>query len=415
MLLASMSKAMDDDGLRNSFFFGRPGAPVWDRRLGIEIYYSRKRVLDAVLFIRKYGPAHLRQMDVADIQSLLMDFVIENYWHLANETMFSNIGDRPFTVVSLATKHTLAEALVASTLFTPATELTLYPLQPVRVEADFDSGSFCFLRPASLTHKFLGIHERNLLLNDKFPPFLHEQGRKDHVEAWLGVRSPTQQASNKMKAVILGALALTLPLHERKMFSGRKVSGGRCTIGGTGITESFGDAHVPALMNDATVTTQDHAWLLRVHALLISTQDQDRKYCRALEYFYRAWPLDPRQSFPLLFMALDSIFGDASRATQAVVDALTKHGPSEFAVARLKLLLKLRASVIHGGAPDVYDAEKYHRYLETYGDDPIRDIELIAAQCFRSVIFDNVLVERPDDRETMRRMIMEQRQRNRNA
>ncbi len=32
----------------------------------------------------------------------------------------------------------------------------------------------------------------------------------------------------------------------------------------------------------------------------------------------------------------------------------------------LKLLLKLRASVIHGGAPDVYDSEKYHRYLETY-------------------------------------------------
>jgi hypothetical protein len=67
----------------------------------------------------------------------------------------------------------------------------------------------------------------------------------------------------------------------------------------------------------------------------------------------------------------------------------------------LKLLLKLRASVIHGGAPDVYDSEKYHRYLEIYGDDPILDIELIAARCFRSIIFDNVLGERPDTGATI--------------
>jgi hypothetical protein len=75
----------------------------------------------------------------------------------------------------------------------------------------------------------------------------------------------------------------------------------------------------------------------------------------------------------------------------------------------LKLLLKLRASVIHGGAPDVYDSEKYHRYLEIYGDDPILDIELIAARCFRSIIFDNVLGERPDNREELRRAALGRR------
>jgi hypothetical protein len=58
--------------------------------------------------------------------------------------------------------------------------------------------------------------------------------------------------------------------------------------------------------------------------------------------------------------------------------------------------LSLRASVIHGGAPDVYDSDSYHRYYENYGDDPIRDLELIAARSLRSVIFAGALVEHPD-------------------
>ena len=412
LLLASISKHMGDDGLISKFLFGKPGAPIWDRRLGIEIFYSRKKLLDAVLFIRKHGPHHLRQMAVGDIQSVLTQFVVENYWCLADETMFSDIGDRPFTAVAWQTKNTLAAALVASTLFTPEAELTLYPLQPIQVNADFECPSFFFLKPASLTHARLGIYERNILANNKFPP-LRAEGRKDEVSAWLGVRSPAEQISAKMKAVILGALALKLPLHERKMFSGRMVSGGRCTINKRGITESFGPSHVPPLMHDIAVEASDRGWLSRVDELVASSGDEERKYCRALEYFYRAWPLDPRQRFPLLFMALDSVFGDAGRATQAVLDALMKYGETQFPPERLRLLFKLRGSVIHGGAPDVYDADKYHRYLEAYGDDPITDIELIAATCFRSGIFNNKLVERPDNREAIRRTMLEQRERSR--
>ena len=73
-------------------------------------------------------------------------------------------------------------------------------------------------------------------------------------------------------------------------------------------------------------------------------------------------------------MTLDAMFGDSSRATKAVVEALGRFGDSTFDEARLKLLLKLRNSVIHGGAPDIYDSEKYQRYYETYGDDPLFDL-----------------------------------------
>ncbi|MBB5048538.1 hypothetical protein HNR60_003305 [Rhodopseudomonas rhenobacensis] len=401
-LLASMSKARGEDGLRAAFLFGKPGAPLFARNLGIEIFYSRKKILAAVLYVRANGPSHLRQMAVQDIQSMLTTFVSENFGYLADETMFTQVEGAFSGCVSPQTKDVLAAALAESLIFKPPTELTLYPLVAVRVDQDFESGTFCFIQPSALTPARLGIHPRNTLFPDKFPPF-NERGRKEDVLSWLGVSAPTFAIAEKRKAAVLGALALTLPRHERKMFSGRHTYGGRCTVSARGATESFGETNVPPLMHDAVVEAQDHPWMAVLAAKLLSGDNTDKRHCRALEYFYRAWPLDPNESFSHLFMGMDSIFGDSSQATQAVIEAVTKHGGFAFPYERLKLLLGLRATVIHGGAPDVHDSDKYHRYYETYGDDPIIDIELIAARCFRAVIFDDLLPERPDRREEMRR------------
>lgn len=413
LLLAAMSKARGEDGLRAAFLFGEPGAPPYARSLGTEIYYARKEIGAAVLYVRANGPSHLRQMAVQDIQSMLTSFVSENYWYLANETMFADVQGVFSGCVSPRTKDTLAAVLAESPIFKPPAELTLYPLVPVKVEANFEAEPFCFLKPAALTPERLGIHPRNALTPDQFPPFRDQRARKEQVTSWLGVGAPTFAIAEKRKAAILGALALTLPRHERKMFSGRHSYGGRCTVSAKGATESFGEANAPPLMHDAVVEAQDHPWMTVLAAKLLSAENTDKRHCRALEYFYRAWPLAPNESFPHLFMGLDSIFGDSSQATQAVIDAVTKHGGFAFPYERLKLLLGLRATVIHGGAPDVHDSEKYHRYYETYGDDPIVDIELIAARCFRAVIFDDQLLERPDVRGEIIKAALAERERRR--
>ena len=147
---------------------------------------------------------------------------------------------------------------------------------------------------------------------------------RELVTSWLGVRAPNYEIAEKRKAAILGALALTLPRHERKMFSGRHNFGGRCTLSSAGFTESFGDPSVPSLMHDATIEGQDRPWMERLGEKLVSEDGIDVKHCRALEYFYRAWPLKPNESFSHIFMAMDSIFGDASRATQAIIDGRYK-------------------------------------------------------------------------------------------
>jgi hypothetical protein len=68
---------------------------------------------------------------------------------------------------------------------------------------------------------------------------------------------------------------------------------------------------------------------------------------------------------------------------------------------RLRLLLGLRASVIHGGAPDVYESTKYATYHERYVADPICDLELITAHCLQVVVFGGTLVARPHTHATL--------------
>jgi hypothetical protein len=44
----------------------------------------------------------------------------------------------------------------------------------------------------------------------------------------------------------------------------------------------------------------------------------------------------------------------------------------------------------------VYDSSRYARYYDKYGQDPIYDLELVAAQCLRTVVFGCSLKEHRD-------------------
>jgi hypothetical protein len=93
--------------------------------------------------------------------------------------------------------------------------------------------------------------------------------------------------------------------------------------------------------------------------------------------------------------AIDALFGDAGQATQAVVDAVGPLMGPEYTAERIRVMLGLRASVVHGGAPDVYESSKYQIYYRDYGKDAVKDMELIVARCLQQVIFPGTLAERP--------------------
>jgi len=231
--------------------------------------------------------------------------------------------------------------------------------------------------------------------SELFPPFDRWDGRRWPVASWLGIWSPNVETAKRLRATILGAIAL-LPHHmERYLFTGRKIVAGRCTLQGGRYQTSIGDAHTPALSEDVIITDDDHTWLNQLTRKLASPVKLDKKQMRSLEYQYKAWVPDPTRRFPTLFAALDAIYGDAAQATQSIIKAVGPVMGPEYDYDRLKLLLSLRASVIHGGAPNVYESSSYLKYYEKYYTDATRDLELIVARCLQTVVFESSLAERP--------------------
>ncbi|MDA9419311.1 hypothetical protein XI04_03865 [Bradyrhizobium sp. CCBAU 11430] len=396
LLLSAMYRTRGDDGLENRFLVGPPGTPLWQKRISTFVFFRRRLLVRAALYVRKVGPPYLRSTAMNDIQSQLRSFAIAHYGLFASETFLRRFEESYNERIGQDVKIRLADLLAASELFNPKSCLALYPLVPVVVETDFRSSPFFLLQPGSVSEIDTDI-KVPAFSPEVFPPVANWDARTEKASSWLGIRSPIIQASNKIKAAVLGALALTPHPRCRHQFSMRSMFGGLCSFDAMGrINLTFGEAHTPAMAEDIVIRQADHDWLAMLALKLGQTDDPTRRQIRALEYYYRAWPLDPHERFPWLFMTLDAIFGDSGRATQAIIDAVKPDGGAGFEYKRLRLLLRLRASVIHGGAPDVYDSDKYHEYYEQYGDDPLDDLEVITAKCLRAHIFEGVLVEHPD-------------------
>jgi hypothetical protein len=139
-------------------------------------------------------------------------------------------------------------------------------------------------------------------------------------------------------------------------------------------------------MNDIVLKQADAAWITKLSEVLDAESLPARRQRKALEYFYRAWFLDPRERFPVLCMCLDSLVGVDRNHTSEAVRYVTDLIP-QMDVERFRLLMRIRGAVVHGAAPDVYDSENYEAYYVRYEADPIRDIELIASKCLRETIF----------------------------
>lgn len=396
LVLASMFRE-SETGYRASFLIQRPGQPMWAGGLGTDLFYERREFVRAILYIRKHGAPYLRFLSVSDIWSMLTSFVSGNYWILSKESFATQFDGSYASFISDPTKVIFADALSASTLFAPSDKLTLFPLVPITVETAFDSAPFFFV-PAGpgfgASRLPAGVREE-WVPADQFPPEKEFKGRIEMPTSWLGIRSPEYKAAEKMKAAILGALALTPMPRLRYSFSGCQMFGGRATIT-DGITMSFGDPHTPPMMNNIVLTERDQPWLAILAKKLTSETKVIKRQLRALEYYYRAWPLSESERFPIMCMTLDAVFGDASHATQAVIDGVRATIGGHVEDPRLRALMELRAAVIHGGAPDVYDSRKYARYYDAYGADPIRDLDLVVGQCLRHHVFGEAMIEHPD-------------------
>lgn len=386
LILSAVHNHVGDDGLMSTFVFSsQPGSPASGGGLGTTIFFSLRGMTTAALFVRRNGPAYLQVLSVEDIRTMLQDFLIKHFSYVASETLFRKFFDSYTVRVSESSKNALAQALAESNIFSPRNSLTLFPLVTLDVEYDFGSTPFFFRQSATLLEEIPPEHRIDLVV-DRFPPLSRERMRTESTNAWLGISSPLLQTSRKMKSAILGAMALSLPRQHRYMFTGRRTFGGYCTIS-DGVSFAFGDAHMPPIFQNLLVRACDQEWLHILADKLVSSDQTDRRQIRALEYFYRSWSLDASERFPVMCMALDAVYSDATEATKSVIDGIRTTLGSHIEETRLRMLMQIRASVIHGGAPDVYDSRKYRKYYQMYLTDPINDLDDVLVESLRQRVF----------------------------
>jgi hypothetical protein len=389
----------------SSFLFGRPGASIHERNLGTDVYANRRDFIRALIFLRSNGAPYLHNLSVGDLWSRVTNFITDNYWYIAQDTLGRRIVAPYSEVVSGANKIALADALARSPLFVTPDTLSLFPLLTIRCHTSFESSLFFLVPPEELTsERVWRSGSRQQLDGRTVPPFSDWEGRRRPVTSWLGVHAALPPIARKTAASILGALALTKISRLRYQFSGREMYGGFCAVDEGWTYTPSDDPHTPALMDDIVLTETDRSWLESLAELLASDALEARRRKRALEYFYRAWFLDPRERFPVLCMSLDSLVGAESGHTAAAVRYVTSQIP-EVDEARLRLLLRIRGAVIHGAAPDVYDSTSYETYYVNYETDPIKDVELIVSRCLRDDIFHGTLrVHRDPNQELIEQM-----------
>lgn len=393
LLLSSMYKHRHPDRRRASFMFAKPGQHRLAGGFGTEVNFDGAGLTASALQVQKHGAPYLLGLPVSKVESDLMSFIIESYYILAPETFLRNFSSSYADSISAATADGVVAALAASRFFVEPRLTAIFPLVPIKVAEDYVSLPFYLCAPGGLASA-LGADAAGFgIVEDAFPPIAEWAGKREPTTSWLGVRAPTIEAARKVRAVVLGAIAL-LPHHdERYMFSGRRQFGGEITFSDQ-YSMSFGDPHTPPLMTDLVIGPADRQWLDELARKLASRTNEDRKHLRALAYYYRAWAPDPVKRFPIMFAAIDALFGEVGQATQAVVDAVTPVMGADYTAERVRVMLGLRASVVHGGAPNVYESSKYQTYYRKCGKDAIKDMELIAVHCLKQVIFPGTMLQR---------------------
>ncbi len=387
LLLDSMSSEVGEDGMLHQF--NASGESFQLAGIYVSVFFSRRKLIAASLHARVAGADYLRDLSVSDIMRLLTDFAQRNYPLCSAGVPFGADAPSYLPTCDVATRTRLAAVLCASAVFTAPELMVLFPLATVRMSEDFTSPAFFLRAPANLVQEF-AVPPRELAPT-QFPPLIDTRMRSKVPVCWLGFRAANLASAEKRARAVLGALALTPSLTYRHMFSGRAVWGGHCVFD-RGVSFGFRESLTPPIMEDIVLGIDDRAWLTVLAELIASDARSARRQLAALQYYYRAWSLGASERFPLLCMALEALFGDANRATAAVLEGVDDAiGPLDR--RRLTLLMKIRGSVIHGGAPDVYESSKYGQYFRRYGDDPIRDMGLVVAACLRQIIFAGVLVE----------------------
>ena len=363
----------------------------------IKIFFRKRMLLESSLQLRRIGPEYLKLVSVNRVSSLLTNFLLNNLVEFVNfdfdfreAYQFSNLIDE-------SAVDEITQRFLSSGALLPTYRSFFFPLTGVTIEERVRGNLFQLLSPDQLAYD-VGEPQNSKFLADQFPPWL-KKGNRQKVSAWLQIKSPLTEVAQKQKAVILGSILLSIIQTYRHQFTMRETISGFAsgeekpsTIHHSG----FEMPHIPPFSGEVNLNPTHDEWLYEIDALLEPVDNISLRNSKSLEYFYRSWFLKEAEKFPVECMAMDAVFGDATEATKSVVDGVCELMEGTVDPRRINSLMRIRASVIHGGAPDVYSSKKYAKYVSRFGADPVSDMSILLAECLRRKVFGKSFRIQPD-------------------
>ena len=359
-----------------------------ERNYTVRLFLKPSALTAPAIMLKGKGPSYLAAHSLNDVAEMLRKFVYRSYPIIWRETKMDDFDGSLFELVSASCRSALAETLEKSSIFRPRTECTAFPITPLVVKADFDCENFALIDVHSLTEGNADWVRQEYLGNEE-------------VGGWLVVKAASVEASKRDRRVILGALALAMDQQHRHAFTLREVVRGFLRFPAPhSISTSTSGPHTPPIGSPITIETSDHTWLSKLPFILARSASLAKRHGKALEYYYRAWFMDESDRCFLLFMALDAIFGQDGSGFAAGMKAGIKEALKEnIEEKRLDALLRIRNTMLHGGAPDLFASSNYLEYAQKYSSDPSTDVQLLVAKCLRQHIFGHAFrcQDNPDD------------------
>lgn len=380
----------------HAFMYGKKGALDWEKSGCTEVHYDHKLMLESAFFAREIGAPYLQKVPINTIINLCTNLISENYIIWASETFLADFHTSYFEFISETALIEFSQEIRESEIFKSNQILFTFPVQTIRIENEYKGDIFSLLNPESLNSvKKPTDISRYGIEPHLFPPSRQMSNRFYPFNSWLCVTSPHLKEAKKNKAAILGALSLKYKYELRYQFNMVRHVGGYCSFG-KDMTNVIGDPHTPSMSQDLIVTKSDLPTLNKLDLLLSTSDIEDKRKIKALEYLYRAWFLDESERYPFLFMCLESLYGDEEQATQSIINGVKSAVEINALDNRLRLLIKLRGSIVHGRAPEIYDSSKYAQYYKRYSICPSRDLGILVAACINSTVFNNSVIEQRD-------------------
>lgn len=347
-----------------------------ERNYTVRLFLKPSALTAPAIMLKGKGPSYLAAHSLSDIAEMLRKFIYRSYPIIRRETKTEDFDGSLYELVSPDCRSALAEALEKSSVFRPRIEYTAFPITPLVVKADFDCENFSLIDVHSLT-------EGNA-------DWLCEQYlENEEVGGWLVVKGASVESAKRDRRIVLGALALAMDQQHRHGFTLREVVTGFLRFPTPhSISTSTSGPHTPPIGSPITIEDSDHKWLNKLPTILARSSTLTKRHGKALEYYYRAWFMDESDRCFLLFMALNAIFGqDGSTFAAGMKAGIADTLKENIEEKRLDALLRIRNSMLHGGAPDLFASSNYLEYAQKYSSDPSSDVQLLVAKCLRRHIF----------------------------